>query len=107
MSQYGRSTPRNEPWVRDAALTPFDVAPALDVLASVGRDLEGRQDEAARIGLDRAEAELGNQMGGLAPRPQVRQSLLALRRARDHFRVGHFDHAAVEIDRAIGVLGGG
>jgi predicted negative regulator of RcsB-dependent stress response len=103
-----RSSPgfRIEPPPRRARRAAFDITPALDALTAVGRDLAQAQAETARIRLDRAEQELGIRTGGLAPRADVLQSLLALRQARTQLAQGRVDRAAAEIDRAIAALTG-
>jgi predicted negative regulator of RcsB-dependent stress response len=101
-----RSSPdlRIEPPLQGAQRAAFDIAPALDALLSVGMDLAQNKADAARIGLDWAEQELGSRTGGLAPRAEVLQSLLALRQARAQLSQGRIDRAATEIDRAIAAL---
>ena len=102
-----RSSPglRIEPPLQgDAPRAVFDIAPALDALISVGMDLAQEKTEAARTGLDQAEQELASRTGGLAPRAEVLQSLLALRQARAQLEQNRMDRAAAEIDRAITAL---
>ncbi|MBL6077186.1 hypothetical protein JMJ56_04150 [Belnapia sp. T18] len=103
MSHRSRPDPRLEP-LHGTVRPAFDIAPALDALVSVGTELAQNAADAAWIGLDRAEQELGKRTGGLAPRAEVLQSLLALRQARAQLTQGQIDRAATEIDRAIAAL---
>jgi hypothetical protein len=80
------------------------MAPAIEALRAVGAALARNKADAARIGLNRAERELGRRTGGLAPRAEVLQSLLALRQAQAQLSQGRIDGAAAEIGRAIAAL---